>query len=96
MGFEPVQTIAAAAFYVDTPPWITATVPVTHSLAATDGRFDEAVEEVRASLDTTGLSEGRHIIFVRGQDADAAWGALSAVFVDIRFGSYLPVVAKGD
>ena len=96
MGFEPVQTIAAAAFYVDTPPWITATVPVTHSLAATDGRFDEAVEEVRASLDTTGLSEGRHIIFVRGQDADAAWGAFSAVFVDIRFGSYLPVVAKGD
>jgi hypothetical protein len=95
MGFEPVQSIAAAAFYVDTPPWITATVPVTHSLLATDGRFDEAVEEVQASLDTTGLSEGRHIIFVRGQDADAGWGAFSTVFIDIKFQSYLPVVAEG-
>lgn len=97
-GSEPVQGIAAAAFYIDTPPWITATAPVTHSMAAADGEFDEALEEVQASLDTTGLSEGRHIIFVRGQDANAVWGALSAVFVDIRVGfrTYLPAVANGS
>jgi carboxypeptidase T len=65
-----------------------------------DGGFDEAVEEVEAIIDTAGLREGRHIVFVRGQDAEGYWGAFSAVFLSIRepamFHSYLPIVVKDN
>ncbi|MCX7680696.1 MAG: M14 family zinc carboxypeptidase, partial [Anaerolineae bacterium] len=84
LGAEPTQHIAAAEYYVDLPPWITTTVSTSHMMTATDGAFDEQVEQVEAWLDTGGLSPGRHIIFVRGQDASGNWGAFSAGFL------YLP------
>ncbi len=92
-GAEPMQSIAMAAYYVDTPPWITATTPITQRMAAVDGAFDETIEVVEAGVDTTGLSGGRHIIYVRGRDADGHWGALGAVFLNVtRFNAYLPRV----
>ncbi len=95
-GSELVQPIAAAAYYIDTPPWITTTTPITHELTAADGSYDEIVEEVQATVDTSGLSNGRHIIFVRGQDADGHWGAFSAVFLHVAepptFQTYLPII----
>ncbi len=91
-GSEPMQSIATAAYYVDTPPWITTTTPITQSMIAVDGAFDETIEVVEAGVDTTGLSVGRHIIYVRGRDADGHWGALSAVFLNVtRFQAYLPL-----
>ena len=36
-----------------------------------------------ASLDTAGLSAGRHIVFVRGKDSDQNWGAFNAIFLRI-------------
>ncbi|GEM_PF-370715 len=82
-GAEPTQNIAAAGYYVDIPPWLTTTVPIAHPMTAADGAFDEKVEQVEAILDTGGLSPGRHIIFVRGQDTAGNWGAFSAVFLQI-------------
>ncbi|MFC2037525.1 M14 family zinc carboxypeptidase [Chloroflexota bacterium] len=97
-GLEPAQNITAAAYYVDTPPWIATTAPITYSMAAVDGNFGEVVEKVEATIDTTGLSSGQHIIFVRGQDADGQWGALSAVFFHIAeppsFYIHLPLVIR--
>jgi carboxypeptidase T len=80
-GTEPHQNIAAAEYYVDVPPWVTATTPNPHPMAAEDGAFDGPTEGVNASIDTAGLSEGRHIIYVRGQDAHGNWGAVSAIFL---------------
>src|SRR5690606_33761093 len=40
-------------------------------------------ENVTATVETTGLAEGRHILFVRGQDASGNWGAFSAIFLDV-------------
>jgi carboxypeptidase T len=80
---EPAQNIAAAEYYVDTPPWITTTTPISHPMAAVDGSFSSTVEQVEATIDTTGLSIGRHIVFVRGQDAAGNWGAFSAAFMQV-------------
>ncbi len=79
-GSEPTQNIAAGEYYVDVPPWITTTTPISHSMTAVDGDFDAPLEVVQADVDTAGLSPTRHIIFVRGQDTDGHWGALSGVF----------------
>ncbi len=80
-GAEPTQSIAAAEYYVDTPPWQGGT-PLP--MAATDGTFNSTVENVTAAVDTTGLSAGRHILFVRGRDAANNWGAFSAVFLTVE------------
>ena len=63
------------------PPWDAATT--ARAMAATDGAFDISREAVTATLDTTGLDEGRHIVYVRGQDGEGNWGAVSAAFLDV-------------
>ena len=82
-GAESVQVVAAAEYYIDVPPWETGTAPIAQPLTALDGDWDAPVEGVGASIDTLGLGEGRHTIFLRGQDADGNWGAFSAVFLDV-------------
>jgi PKD repeat protein/murein tripeptide amidase MpaA len=83
-GSEPTQNIAAAEYYVDTPPWVTDPAPVAIAMSASDGSFDSTIEGVEAAVDTTGWSAGQHIIYVRGQDTDGNWGAFSAVFLYIN------------
>jgi carboxypeptidase T len=77
------QTVAAAEFYVDTPPWAGGS-PV--AMSAVDGNFDELAEAVQADLDTSALAMGRHIIFMRGRGVNdyegyQSWGPVSAAFV---------------
>ena len=80
-GTEPVQAIAAAEYYIDTPPWLDGAV--AHPMAASDGSFNSTAENVTATVDTSGLAPGRHLLFVRGQDAAGNWGAFSAAFLDV-------------
>jgi len=82
-GAEPQQNIAAGEYYIDTPPWMTAPSPVSFPMTASDGGFDSPNESVEADVDTSGLDLGRHILFVRGRDADGNWGAFSACFLYI-------------
>lgn len=82
-GTEPTQNIAAAEYYIDVPPWSTSSAPVAHSMTASDGAFDSEIEDVQAAINTTGLSVGRHTVFVRGQDASGNWGPVSAAFLYI-------------
>jgi hypothetical protein len=82
-GTEPTQNIAAAEYYVDVPPWVTDPVPTAIAMSPSDGTFDSTIEAVEADIDTAGWSDGRHIIFVRGQDAAGNWGAFSAIFLYI-------------
>ena len=81
-GEEPTQNIAQAVYTVDAPPWAI-TSPVTYTMPAVDGAFDEKIEPVQADVDTTGLSTGRHTLLVRGKDASGKWGPLNAAFVYI-------------
>jgi hypothetical protein len=94
-GNPATLTVAGAEVYADTPPWITSTVPLTTSMVALDGGFDEKVEDVTASIDPAGLSQGRHLLFVRGRDTDGNWGPVSAGFLYVVYNSiYLPQISK--
>ncbi|HKP51078.1 MAG TPA: M14 family zinc carboxypeptidase [Chloroflexia bacterium] len=79
------QNVAAAEYYIDTPPWAGGT-PVV--MQPSDGAFDSMTENVEADLDSTGLLPGRHIIFVRGRgiaeyEGYPSWGIVSAQFLDV-------------
>ena len=86
---EATWPIAGGEYYVDVPPWEENATAV--ALTATDGGWDTTEEAAGASIDTTGWSEGQHLIFVRGKDSgadsaatsDDTWGAFSAAFVYI-------------
>jgi len=80
-GTEPSQAIASAELCVDLPPWAAGAAP--YAMSASDGLFDEAVEGVEATLDTTGLPVGRHTLYVRGVDAAGNAGSVSAVFLHV-------------
>ncbi len=78
------KAIAAAEYYVDTPPWSGGT-PI--SMTAADGAFNQPIENVMADISPIGLSMGRHIALVRGKDADGNWGPYSAVFFWVQASS---------
>ncbi|MCB8943256.1 MAG: PKD domain-containing protein [Ardenticatenaceae bacterium] len=90
-GTEPSQAIAAAEYYVDVPPWVTTTVPISVPLTAVDGTFNSPIEAVIGTVDTTGWSDGQYTLFVRGQDAAGNWGAISAIFLTVS--SEVPTAA---
>lgn len=86
-GSEPTQNIAAAEYYIDTPPGRAGAV--AHAMQASDGSFNNKSEGVTAIVNTSGLSSGKHTIFVRGRDISGNWGTLTAVFLNIT-GSITP------
>jgi carboxypeptidase T len=81
-GAEPTQNIAAAEYYIDVPPWRSGAVAQT--MTARDGTFSSKTEAVNANINTSSLTVGKHIVYVRGKDASGAWGAFSAVFLNIK------------
>ena len=80
-GAEPIQTIVGAEAYIDTPPWALGAVAIP--LSPADGAFDSPTEVLTASLTTSGLSIGRHMVFVRGVDASGQAGPVTAAFLDV-------------
>ncbi|MEJ5308970.1 MAG: M14 family zinc carboxypeptidase [Anaerolineae bacterium] len=88
------QKIVAAEVYLGTSPWDGGT-PVP--MSAVDGAFDEPAETVQVHIDTTGMTRGRHLVYVRGQDANGFWGPVSAAFVNLVDSSTLvgTVVVSG-
>ncbi len=91
-GTEPTQAIAAAEYYIDTPPWQAGAV--AHPMTAADGTFNSVSENVVATVNTASLGGGRHTIFVRGRDAANSWGAVSAVFLNVSAFSVTPVTQE--
>ncbi len=89
-GTEPTQNIVAAQYTLELPPWAPGAVPTP--MTASDGAFDQKTENVTASLDTSQLSVGRHIVYVRGQDASGSWGAVQALFLEITTPDYAMLV----
>ncbi len=88
------QTITAAEVYVGTPPWAGgAPIP----MAAVDGAFNEVEEAVQTQIDTTGMTRGRRLVYMRGKDANGFWGPVSAAFVYLLDSSALAgtVVVSG-
>src|SRR3990170_2775886 len=75
--------IAAAEFHIDD----TSPTPGTGTaMAAVDGAFDEALENVTGTLDTTNLSAGDHVICVIAEEQDANtsyWGDCGTTILTI-------------
>lgn len=80
-GVEPSQNIIAARYSVDQPSWAAGTV--FYEMQAADGSFNSSSEALSASLDTSGMLPGRHILFIEAQDAAGNWGVPTAVFLTI-------------
>jgi len=80
-GTQATQNVNAAQYYVDTPPWEAGATPI--ALSADDGAFNEGTEGISASIDTSTLSQGKHIVYVRSRDTSNTWGAVTAVFLNI-------------
>ncbi len=74
-----IESIAAAEFYVDVPPWQAGAVAIP--MSAVDGAFDGSIEAVTGSFGSTGLGDGRHTVYIRGQDSAGYWGTVRAVWV---------------
>jgi hypothetical protein len=72
--FNGGQIIAAAEYYLDTPPWRGGTgIPMSPS----DGSFNTTIETATA---TVGPLSGRHLVYVRARDANGNWGPVRGVF----------------
>lgn len=80
-GTEPTQAIAAAEAYIDVPPWSAGATPI--ALTPSDGAWNGSTEGIAGTIATSGLSVGRHIVFVRARDASGQWGPVSAQFLKI-------------
>ncbi|HKP51947.1 MAG TPA: M14 family zinc carboxypeptidase [Chloroflexia bacterium] len=84
-GNSYLQNVAAAQYYIDTPPWAGGTGV---AMSATDGSFNSSTEAVRATISGVGLTPGRHVLFVRGRGVNSysgfqSWGPVTGVFLDV-------------
>ncbi len=80
-GSESTQNISASEYFIDVPPWQSGAV--AQSMSASDGTFNQRTEGVTATIDTSSLSNGKHIVYVRSRDTSGISGAVSAVFLNI-------------
>lgn len=80
-GTEATHAIASARLYVDIPPWEAGASGI--AMTASDGSFNSTRETVTASLGTTGLGTGRHLVYVQGTDASGKPGTPNAVLLTI-------------
>ena len=87
------QNIAGAYYYLNIPPWEAGAVAIP--MAATDGTFDSSSEMVTATIDTSLLTPGQHIIYVQAEDSDGDNGVVSAIFLNLVDGesNYLPLIS---
>ncbi|MGX5172498.1 M14 family zinc carboxypeptidase [Aliikangiella sp. IMCC44653] len=90
-GTETTQNIVAAEYFIDTPPWQAGAVAIP--LSPADGSFNSKSEDVISTIDTSGLSVGDHIIYVRARDDSNTDGAISAIFLKINDSTPPPVTA---
>jgi carboxypeptidase T len=88
-GSEAAQHIIAASATIDALPWDSGAVPT--QLLAADGAFSSATEDTFATFSSTGLGNGRHLIYVQGTDASAAKGPPLAAFFEVA-----PANAQGQ
>lgn len=80
-GTEATQNITAVQAYIDVPPWHSGAV--ASSLSAQDGSYNSTAEYFTGSLPTSGLTTGRHRVWLTATDASGITGVPSAVFVDV-------------
>jgi carboxypeptidase T len=79
-GRPTSQNVSEGQYYLDTPPWAGGT-PV--AMTATDGTFNAKSEGLRATRSTSGLTSGRHTVYVRGRDTSGVWGPVTSAWFTV-------------
>ena len=80
-GTEPTLNVTGAEAYLDTPPWVAGATAIP--LGATDGSFNQTTESLSGTIATTGLSQGKHLVFVRAKASSGQWGPVTAQFLKV-------------
>ena len=75
------QPVAAAEYSIDTPPWISGAI--TYSMAALSGGFGTNSVSLSATIATTGLCAGQHLVYIHGRSTDGYWGPETALWLNI-------------
>ncbi|RDH43392.1 M14 family metallopeptidase [Zooshikella ganghwensis] len=81
-GAEPVQTITAAEYYLDIPPWQEGAE--RHPMQSVSGDFNLEQQAIKGIVDTRNLSSGKHMAYIRAMDSEGRWGPVTAVFFSIQ------------
>ncbi|MFO7696068.1 MAG: PKD domain-containing protein, partial [Anaerolineae bacterium] len=81
-GADPLRPIAAAEYFLNAPGADGTGIP----LDPADGDWGDFTEVVEATVDTSSLAPGKHLILVHGKNDQGKWGPFSAVFVTITAG----------
>ena len=68
--------IAEARAWIDEPPWQPGAV---NRAPAADGAFDQPVQALAGTLDSSALAAGLDPVYVRARDAAGDWGAVAAL-----------------
>ena len=95
---DALQPIAAAECFLDAPGEDGTGIAMTPS----DGAWGETSEDVQATMDTAGLSLGRHYFLVHGRNDGGDWGPFTAVFIEVTTAPegatrlYLPIVWRAE
>ena len=95
--YPVVYNIQSARAYVDKLPWETGAVAIPLTLSVSNrarSDFPDATKTATGTIDTTGLTPGRHMVFVQGTNADGKPGALSAAFLDVTAAPPPPPAAE--
>jgi carboxypeptidase T len=83
------QNVLTAEYYIDTPPWMPGAVAIP--MTPTDGNFNSPTEGAQATINTSSLPAGRHVIFVHGRGVNdysglGSWGPISAAWLTVTVG----------
>ena len=84
--YPVVYNIKSAMAYVDKLPWEAGAVGIPLTLSTSDkakSDYPNATKKASGEIDTTGLSVGRHMVYVQGTNDDNKPGAVSAAFLDV-------------
>ncbi len=90
-GTEASQSVAAGYYAIDADP-LDSGLP----MAALDGSFDQVVEGLTATIDTTGLEDGLHRVVVRAEDSAGNLGPPRVVWLEVAGTVFSDDFESGD
>lgn len=80
-GTESTQNISTVQMFVDELPWDMNATAL--QLVASDGNFDSGSESFTGQIDTSGMLQGQHKIYLQSTDSDGVTGVPYAYFFDV-------------
>ena len=79
-GNAGLRPVTAAEVFIGAPGADGTGIP----MAPVDGSWGSTSEQARATLDTSALAPGRHLVFVHGRNDQGKWGPFSTAFLDLE------------